>query len=223
MDGKPIYLGVDVAGKDNTWAAAVSAGDGGPEVVFGPQKVKLQELVDYCETENVVAVTIDAQLTIAISEENGFRNSDLELREMLVKRDGVREWVVSVNSLMGVPIRGQMLADRLSPTVGTLLETHPRASLLFALGKKACESVWKYKGKAKKEVRAHHTERLWEMWSDHFGITYSEPVQDDGELDSLVCATVGYLYHDDPDRLHRLRHDVPEKTGRGPFYIVNPG
>lgn len=223
MDGEPIYLGVDVAGASNTWAAALSATNDGLEVVFGPQKATLQELVDYCEQENVVAATIDAQLTMALSEENGFRISDMDLRGMLVQREGSRNWVAAATSLMAVPLRGKLLADHLSPTIGTLLETHPRASLLFALGEVARESVWKYKGKASKETRVDHNGELWRMWSEHFGIHYSEPVRDDGELDALVCATVGYLYHHYPDALYRLRHDVREKTGRGPFYIVDPG
>ncbi len=153
MSGEPIYLGVDVAGQDNTWAAALSPGDNGPEVVYGPKKAKLQDLVNCCETENVVAATIDAQLTIALTEENGFRNSDDCLRDMIVERNGSLNWVASINFLAAVPIRGRMLADHLSPTVGTLLETHPRASLLFALGDEAYESVWKYKGGANREVR----------------------------------------------------------------------
>jgi len=35
---------------------------------------------------------------------------------------------------MAVPIRGRLLADSLSPVVGTILETHPRASLYFGVG-----------------------------------------------------------------------------------------
>lgn len=42
----------------------------------------------------------------------------------------------------------------------------------------------------------------------------------DGELDAVVCATVAYLYHHQPDKLLRLRHQVPEKIGRGPFYVL---
>ena len=234
MDGekeKPIYLGVDVAGASNTWAAALSAGDGELEIVYGPRKATLQEIVDYCEKKNVVAATIDAQLTIAISEENGFRTSDDCLRDMIMERNGSREWVSSINSLMGVPVRGRMLADHLSPTVGTLLETHPRASLLFALGEKYLPAIREYKRKRgdtreQTEMRAELTRILWQQWSqnwpDHFNIAYDGTVSHDGELDSLVCATVAYLYHHAPNALYRLRHDVQEKTGRGPFYVLVP-
>ena len=224
-DARPIYLGVDVAGMDNTWVAALSLGDGGPGVVcgLGPQRATLEELVDYCKDKNVVAVAIDAQLTAALSEENGFRTSDMELRRMLCERRGSKNWVASINSLAGVPIRGQMLADHLSPTVGTLLETHPRASLLFALGEDAREPVWEYKRGDDREIRADHTRQLWRLWSERFRIAPHEPHDyHDGALDSLVCATVAYLYHHEPGRLYRLRHDAPEKTGRGPFYVINP-
>lgn len=126
-------------------------------------------------------------------------------------------------SLQAVPVQGRLLADHLAPTVGTLLETHPRASLLFALGEDACESVWKYKGKHSEEVRECHTETLWRLWSECFGISPHEPPSyHDGAIDSLVCATVAYLYHHEPEKLLRLRHDATEKTGRGPFYVIDP-
>ena len=47
-------------------------------------------------------------------------------------------------------------------------------------------------------------------------------VSDDGALDSLVCATVAYLFHHAPAALYKLRHRVPHKTGRGPFYVLAP-
>ena len=221
---EPIYLGVDVAGAKNTWVSGLSQHGDEVVVVHGPRLASLGAIVDYCAQENVVAATIDAQLTIALSEENGFRTSDMELKELLKQKGGDPNWVSSINSLMAVPVRGRLLADHLSPILGTLLETHPRASLLFALGEDACESTRKYKGKASKETKADHTERLWRMWSERerFGITHDKPVRDDGELDSLVCATVAYLYHRVPEALYRLRHDVPQKTGRGPFYVLVP-
>ena len=55
-----------------------------------------------------------------------------------------------------------------------------------------------------------------------YGILPHEPVYHDGALDSLVCATVAHLYHHDPAVLHKLRHGVAGKVGRGPFYVVTP-
>jgi predicted nuclease with RNAse H fold len=218
----PVYLGVDVAGAKNTWACALSIEDDRLAVVHGPRLATLEEVVGYCERDNVVAAAIDAPLTIALSEENGFRTSDVELRAMLLERRGSRNWVAAQTSLMAVTVRGKLLADHLSPTVGTLVETHPRASLLFALGEEAAEPVRRYKGSADRAVREAHTRELWRLWSERFGIAHEEPVQDDGELDALVCATVAYLFHHEPGKLHRLRHDVAGKTGRGPFYVVAP-
>jgi predicted nuclease with RNAse H fold len=217
----PVYLGVDVAGAKNTWACALSgSGSDSLKVVHGPRLATLEEVVSYCEQENVVAAAVDAQLTVALSEENGFRTSDLELRELLPK--DCRGWVASFNSLMAVPLRGRMLADHLSPTVGTLVETHPRASLLFALGEEAAEPVRRYKGSTDRAVREAHARELWRLWSERFDLAHEPPVQNDGELDALVCATVAYLYHHAPGKLHRLRHNVAGKTGRGPFYVVAP-
>ncbi len=90
-----------------------------------------------------MAAAIDAQLTIVLSEENGYRTSDMELRELLPP--DCRTWVASFNSLTAVPVWGRLLAEHLSPVVGTLLETHPRVSLLFALGERAGALVRGYK------------------------------------------------------------------------------
>lgn len=177
----------------------------------------------------MVATTIDAQLTMALSEENGFRTSDRCLQRQLP--EDCQGWVMSFNSLMAVPIRGRLLSDHLSPTVGTMLETHPRASLLFGLGhveEQIHTAIREYKRKRNDtpeqlEVRAQHTRTLGQHWSASFGISPHEPLSyHDGALDSLVCATVAYLYHHEPEKLLRLRHDATEKTGRGPFYVVNP-
>ena len=130
------------------------------------RKASLAAVVDYCGTNNVVAATIDAQLTAALSEENGFRESDMELREMLLKRQGSRNWVAAATGLLAVPVRGRLLAEHLSPTVGTVIETHPRASLLFGLGEEFLEPIWEYKPKrddtrSETEVRRSHVRTLW--------------------------------------------------------------
>jgi predicted nuclease with RNAse H fold len=214
----PIYLGVDIAGAKNTWASALSSRDDGLVVVLGPHTTTLESIVEYCEENDVVAVAIDAQLTIALSEDNGFRNSDLELRGLLP--EDCRNWVASINSLMAVPIRGHLLADSLSPIVGTVLETHPRASLLFGLGETFDEPIREYK--RSNDVSREHVRTLWLQWAQRFDIVADSAVSDDGALDSLVCATVAHLFHRAPATLCKLRHQVPHKTGRGPFYVVAP-
>ena len=72
------------------------------------------------------------------------------------------------------------------------------------------------------EARRSHTRTLWRAWSEAFGILPHEPVYHDGALDALVCATVAYLYHHAPYALHKLRHVVAGRVGRGPFYVLNP-
>jgi predicted nuclease with RNAse H fold len=214
----PIYLGVDIAGAKNTWVSALSSSDDELVIVHGPHTATLEDIVGYCEESNGVAVAIDAQLTIALSEDSGFRTSDVHLRELLPK--DCRNWVASINSLMAVPIRGHLLADYLSPIVGMVLETHPRASLLFALGEEADTPVREYK--RNDEGSKAHTRTLWQLWAARFGIAPHGAVSDDGALDSLVCATVAYLFHHAPVTLYKLRHQVPHKTGRGPFYVLAP-
>jgi hypothetical protein len=136
--------------------------------------------------------------------------------------------VTSINSLMAVPVRGHLPADSLSLIVGTVIETHPRASLLFGLRYVAQDTftaIRQYKRKsndtkAEVEVRKRHTQTLWQHWTERFNVVSHEVVSDDGALDSLVCATVAYLFHHAPAKLYKLRHQVPYKTGRGPFYVL---
>ena len=222
----PIYLGVDIAGARNTWMCALASAEGHLRIVHDPESVTLEYIVAYCETEDVLAVSIDAQLSIALSEENGFRTSDLELRDMLP--DNCQVWVASFNSLMAVPVRGRLLADNLSPVVGTLIETHPRASLYFALGPGALHATRQYKKKHNKEndeqkaARGRALVDLWEQWCDCYRIESPYIPVDDGALDALVCATVAHQFHHAPEQLYKLRHDVPAKTGDGPFYVIRP-
>ena len=211
----PIYVGVDIAGAANTWVCALAQDGAQLRIVLGPELATLERIVSYCEIEDVVAVCIDAQLTIALSEENGFRTSDLELRKLLPK--GYQTWVASINSLMAVPVRGRLLADTISPVVGTLIETHPRASLLFGLGRDALPEIEDYKSKS---AASGSVRSLWDQWCARFGIHGPETPTTDGALDALVCATVAYQFHHAPQQLRKLRHDVPAKTGHGPFYVV---
>jgi predicted nuclease with RNAse H fold len=220
----PIYLGIDVAGAKNTWMAGLSAGENGLLVPFEPRAVSLERVVEVCEETPVVAAAIDAQLTMSLSAETGFRASDRHLRELLPA--DCRSWVASINSLMAVPVRGRLLAEYLSPLVGTLLETHPRASLLFGLGEAAGDAVRTYKRGGACDAEAVAT--LWEGWAARFDVRLDAPPRTDGALDALVCATVATLYHHAPDALLRLRERAagdPGPTalrGRGPFYVVAP-
>ncbi len=181
--------------------------------------VSLEEIVKFCETYYVVAVAIDAPLTFGLKDEKGLRKSDKRLRQLLPKK--IRHWVASFNSLMAVPIRGSILAEFLSPIVGTILETHPRSCLyLLTIGKEVNSCVLTYKTKSNKNA----VKELWDFWIKEFNIEpidFPESKLSDGLLDSLVCATIAYLYHVAPEHLRRLNHRSSEVKGRGPFIIFD--
>jgi predicted nuclease with RNAse H fold len=211
----PLFVGVDVAGRDNTWLACLAKDGNCVFLEQQPRRASLGEAVQLAEQRDVVAVAIDAQLSIALSDENGFRSSDTELRALLPA--AFRNWVASFNSLMAVPIRARLLSEALSPSVGTILETHPRACLYFGLSAASDEAVRQYKNGS-----VQHVETLWQSWSQRFGVQGDLGVPTDGALDATVCATVAYLSHHRPEDLLRLRHAAIDKTGRGPFYVLRP-
>jgi predicted nuclease with RNAse H fold len=213
----PLFIGVDIAGGENTWLACIS--EDGQRICLErpPCRASLKEIVQLTEQRDVVAVAMDAQLSMAISDENGFRSSDKELRSLLPER--FRCWVASINSLMAVPIRARILAEAISPSVATILETHPRASLYFASVPGMDESLCNYKHGPGADG---HVERLWQAWCSRFGIQGALGCPSDGALDAAVCATVAYLSYHRRGSLLRLRHSANEKTGRGPFFVVTP-
>ena len=116
-----IYLGIDVAGASNTWISGLSQKNGHLEIVLEPHSTSLEEIVNFCKENHVVGAAIDAQLTMSLTENSGFRKSDQKLRELLPP--DCRNWVASVNSLMAVPVRGRFLSEFLAPVVGTIIET----------------------------------------------------------------------------------------------------
>ena len=209
------YLGVDIAGDKNTWMCALTTSDVGPRIAQQPIHASLKEIIQYTEENPVMSVAIDAQLTWSVSDERGFRDSDWELRDLLP--DGCNNWVASQNSLMAVPVRGRQLAECLSPIVGTIIETHPRACLFFA-NKSLVKSVELYK----KPNCQEHIPILGQSWTKQFGIenTLKMSAITDDALDSLVCATIAYLFHHSPHQLTRLSHSATNKRGRGPFFVL---
>lgn len=217
MPSTQIFLGVDVAGADNTWVAGVAGTRHDRTVVLQPCQMTLSGIVEYAMGNDVAGVAIDAQLSHALSDERGFRSSDQTLRDLLPTE--CRNWVASLNSLMAVPVRGQMLADALACDVPTILETHPRASLLFGLGDSCRSLVLDYKKGNNREATVASLAR---QWCEAFSIAESASVAHDGALDALVCATVSLLVARDPNRLRRLRHEAPDRRGRGPFYVIRP-
>jgi predicted nuclease with RNAse H fold len=228
MSGR-LYLGVDVAGAANTWAAALAPRGDGAELAWGPEVVELDAVLQLATgllikgALPVAGVAIDAQLTASLDDRTGFRIADVLLRARLPP--GCQAWVQSINSLMAVPVRGQMLAEALAPHVGTVLETHPRACLAFGLGPAALPLIRAYKRSRKGRADPAAAPVLWDLWAEEFGITVPPAAPGwapgDGAVDALVCATVAWLYHRDPDALERVGASYGAR-GRGPFYVVQP-
>jgi predicted nuclease with RNAse H fold len=212
----PLFLGIDIAGGRNTWMACIAKHGDGIVLEQPPRRVTLGEINQLAEQRDVVAVAIDAQLSIAMSDENGYRSSDIELRALLPP--DFRTWVASFNSLMAVPIRARLLSEALSPSVATILETHPRACLYFGTSAALDEAVRRYKKGAN---AAQYVQSLWQSWSQRFKVQGELGAPTDGALDAAVCATIAYLAHHRPEELFRLRHAAVDKSGRGPFYVIS--
>lgn len=223
------FLGIDIAGDERTRMCVLRLSGDKLVLAESPSKVSLEQIIQYADAEEnlVAAVAIDAQLTWAVSDEARFRKSDKKLKCFLPP--SYQNWVASQNSLMAVPVRGRQLAEYLSPIVGTIIETHPRACLYFAV-KSAQKSTLEllislYKNKkVQKQDRQDHTEKLWQFWTEQFGIDAKQSASDlnDDALDSLVCATMGYLFHHSPDKLRRMTYSASDKRGRGPFFVLQP-
>ena len=214
---QPHYLGVDIAGAQRTWMCALTPSAGKLTITQQPIQASLKQIIQYAEEYSVVATAIDAQLTWSTSDEKGFRASDYELRRLLP--NDCRNWVASQNSLAAVPVRGRQLAECLSPIVGTIIETHPRACL-FLENKSLLKSVKLYK-----ETNAQaHRKNLLKSWANRFGIDVTLVATDitHDALDSIVCATLAYLFHHSPQHLQRLPYSAADKRGRGPFFILRP-
>jgi predicted nuclease with RNAse H fold len=222
-----LFLGVDLGGAGNTWVTGLVATGAGACVALEPQQMTLEQVAAVCRERQVLAVAMDAHLSMGLADESGFRDGDRELRQELPKQ--ARAWVGSFNSMMAIPIRGHLLGQALAPLVGTLLETHPRASLWFALEQEHREALFGYKrrsGQSRADYLAcgpPRVEALWRAWGARFQLEGQVREPTEGGLDALACATVGWLYHRRPEALWRLGGRRPGATGHGPFYVVAPG
>lgn len=210
------YLGVDIGGDRGTWICVLKPNGDTLNIIESPRVASLEEIIQCTEQHKITAVAIDAQLTWAISDKSGFRLSDKELRDILPNQCG--NWVASQNSLMAVPVRGRQLAEYLSPVVGTIIETHPRVCLYFA-DKSLLDSVKRYKSNKEGEG---YTKKLCQFWIERFHIAPKTPMIKHDALDSMVCATIAYLYHHLPEQLKMLSYQSEDKRGRGPFVVIEP-
>ena len=210
---QPLFVGVDIAGGVNTWAAGLIPSSRGLAVAFGPKQASSSQLLEILTMQPATGLAIDGQLSLAFSDANGFRSSDAELRALLPP--DCRTWVASANSLMAVPLRAGLLAERVAPVVGTILETHPRASLYLELGREYLSDIKEYKRSPDAVAR------LLVAWTQRFGLHGGVTAATDDALDALVCATVVYAFHSAPHRLRYLRHEAEDRRGAGPFVVLD--
>lgn len=210
---QPLFVGVDIAGGENTWAAGLIPSSRGLAVAFGPKQASPDQLLEILTMAPATGIAIDGQLSLAFSDTNGFRSSDVELRALLPPE--CRTWVASANSLMAVPLRAGLLAERVAPVVGTVLETHPRASLYLELGRDHLPDIKEYK-RSQDAVA-----RLLAAWTERFRLHGGVVASTDDALDALVCATVAYAYHSEPQRVRYLKHGAADRRGGGPFVVLD--
>jgi predicted nuclease with RNAse H fold len=116
---------------------------------------------------------------------------------------------------MAVPLRAQLLAEHAAPIVGTVLETHPRATLLLELGIESLENVKDYKRSPESVAK------LSRLWVERFQIRGELRIPTHDALDAVVCATVAHVYHSDPARIRQLHHHAKDRRGRGPFVVLD--
>lgn len=208
------FLGVDLGGEENTWAVAVEReGKLSPGLSLPEGKpVSLTEIVEFSRKNRMLAAALDAPISFSLTDRKGLREADRRLREILRDEGGDPGWVVSYNALMGIPVRGLLLAEALAPVVGTIIETHPRAALYLALPREKKSLVKAYKGRGPEAEAA-----LRELWTTLFAKENPRRLSH-GLLDALVCALTARAYHLAPESLLFLPSSA--SRGFGPFVIL---
>ncbi len=223
-----MFIGVDLAGENNTWAVVLRKE--GERLFLEPalslpeaHPVELFEIVRFSVENPVLGVAIDAPLTFGWRDRRGFRESDRRLRTLLKEKGGSPGWVVSYHVLRAVPVRGHVLAEALAPLVGTLLETHPRASLFWILPPEKRTLVRSYKNPGIPERKRREAQKaLWRyLCETHHLAGPGPPEVNDGLVDALVCALTVFFFHHHPERLLFLPRE-PGAHGRGPFVVMAP-
>ena len=182
-----------------------------------PEPVKeIKDVIKFCLNYKVLGVGIDAPLSFSLFEDRrGLRSSDRILKEMLPKK--AKNWVVSYHTLMAVPLRALLLAEKLSPFCGTILETHPRACFYFSLAEEYKPLAFKYK---KENLIAEEVGFILKMFEERFrlkGLIKESVVE--GVIDAIFCGLAVYFFHRFPEKLKFLPSE-PSATGFGPFVII---
>ncbi len=216
------FLGVDLGGSSKTYALALKEERKKVKLIkalsLTEKKIKalsLKEIEIFTKENRVLGCAIDAPLSFSPSIEKGLRKSDQSLRSLLPKK--AQGWVLSYHTLMGIPIRGYLLAQNLSPFCGALLKTHPRASFYFLLPEEKRAITFKYK---KEALTLEEKTFLSELFSSQFSLEVPLPIfEHPDSLDALICALTVYFYFKNPEKLLFLPQEE-ELQGFGPFVII---
>lgn len=219
------YLGVDLGGGNNTWAIAIREEEKGLAVERtlslknkNPEACSFEEIFEFVRNYTVLATAIDAPLSYSLTLKKGLRSSDLALKALLPKE--YRNWVLSYHALMGIPLRGFLFAEKLSPYCGAIIETHPRASFYFILPEEKKYLAYKYKKSSLDEKEIEYLKFLFKeffslaLFAFHFNII--------DLFDAILCALTAYLYMKMPEKLVFLPKKEKDLTGYGPFVIIGP-
>ncbi len=229
------FLGVDIAGPKNTWVC---------ELIWDQEKLilpylpyiegSLGKIVSLVQKHNFVACAIDAPLSFSPSSIGGWRLSDKELRRLLPSP--FKNIVVSQDALTAVTSRGMQLASLLRPFLGTLIETHPRASLVFVTQTEPAlnKHVKTYKGKSPKResqrllcdflTSGRFIKRVCGPKIRFKTLSFAQIERHpklDGIIDAFMCALIAFLYIYRHSLLLRLPSE-PDIRGYAPFYVISP-
>ncbi|HDD44851.1 MAG TPA: DUF429 domain-containing protein [Candidatus Desulfofervidus auxilii] len=212
-----LFLGIDIAGAKNSWVCELSWDKKKLFLEIPPYQIAaLDEILNLVQKKVFLGCAIDAPLTYSSSTRK-WRISDIALRCLLKEN---KNWVQSPNSMQAVPLRAQQLVSFISPYVGSIIETHPRASLFFMLEKEPLLKKYKTSPNALKILIEKTLAILPKVLNVEIKIL-PETIVSDGALDAFICAIIAFLYFYMPDKLYRLPLEN-NLRGIGPFYIFKP-
>lgn len=215
------YIGIDIGGDKNTWLTALEQKD--DRIIlcdrFPVQVRTLAQIKEVGVDKKPCVVAIDAPLTWSEKDELGWRISDLKLKSML---GSYGSWVLSQNSLMAAPLRGQHLVELLfEEGIRNIIETHPRACLYFSIKRDNEKEVFQAIENYKNKKSGKYVSILTRKWVEKFNLVNVKDADlTEGGLDSLICATIAYLFHEHPQRLRQLPEDK-ETRGRCHFFVLS--
>ncbi len=208
-----IAAGIDLSGPKNlkNTYLAILAGTAKPTLICLDSGLSDEQLKSILGKYNAEIVAIDAPLS---KPRGTFRKCDTVLRSMLKNYSSTFPRYVmpplSTFQMRALTERGIRLKRILASCI-KVLETHPRASLLFMTG--MTDIVSKYKGEnpaERKVAIAKITDILGKL------VDFSDNIElNDHGIDAIVSAYVAFLYCSRRDLLLNLQK-------RPEFWVISP-